>query len=268
MTDTPAEPATEPPAPGTSPVPVIPAIAIYLASFQILTAGILMSTVPYDSPTFARSFIPVEAAVAITMLLGTWLFFRPAVIGLRMPRIENWKYLAPMGVMLLVGLIVWIARWASVPEGAERDMALTLGSFVATFMIGFTEEWMYRGLVLVLLVHWLGPRKGGLLSLALFGLVHAMNIVGGLAWWVALIQVPSAALSGAVFLLAALGTRSILLPILGHALWDFFLVDGGQAASLGGESLAVGWVIPMPLLMGSVSLFLLRGLMRPKPFAD
>ena len=242
------EATTDPPKESSgSPVAVVPAIAMYLASIQILLAGGFMMDLPYEDPGYARAFLPVEAALTLTMLAATFLFFKPSVIGLRWPSVGSWKRMAPIGIMLAVGLGVWIARWAALPEGAERDLSLSLGTLATTLLVGFTEEWMYRGLLPVLLVHWLGFRRGLILSLVLFGGLHLANVVSGMAWWVALIQVPMAALSGSVFLLAAIESRSLLIPMVGHALWDFFLVDTARGRWHSGlKPWPASWSCPCP----------------------
>ena len=97
--------------------------------------------------------------------------------------------------------------------------------------IGFSEELIFRGLLLPLFVGVFGRGKIGVLkavtfSSALFALMHLLNLFGG-APLAVLTQVGYSFLIGLAFSLSALFTKNIFVPILLHSLFDFggFLYD-------------------------------------------
>ncbi len=95
------------------------------------------------------------------------------------------------------------------------------------FFVSFTEEFVYRGVLPALLeknsvpVRWLLPN-------ILFSLAHvAMLFVSddgleGLSNWSICLYIVSTVLTGLVFELAKRKSKSLYLPILLHAVYDFF----------------------------------------------
>lgn len=139
----------------------------------------------------------------------------------------------------------------------------------------FSEEMMFRGVVLGALRTRLRPVTAIAISCALFGLAHLVNaaVFGSLP--LAAAQAVAAAMSGVVFTALRLRTGSLIPAIIYHALWDFCSLmavarilsssgtaaTGGSAAniSIDGPSLPM-LIAPILLLLPNFlyALFLLR----------
>ena len=94
---------------------------------------------------------------------------------------------------------------------------------LAMIMVGFNEELLFRGILAY------GARGSGpwseartmLISAFGFGLFHLPNVLAGQALGSTLIQVGYAFCMGCAFSISMRLSRSILLPVAMHALWDF-----------------------------------------------
>jgi len=93
--------------------------------------------------------------------------------------------------------------------------------------VGFFEELVFRGLVLIVLLQRLPQTKTGLfqaivLSSVLFGFVHLLNLFQGAALWPTLQQVGYSSLMGALWAVVFVATRNIYYAMGLHALYNFF----------------------------------------------
>lgn len=133
------------------------------------------------------------------------------------PRVSRPWFLVVLLLAMLgfIGVSMAVTDWAAV--GARHLMILA----AATLLVGFCEEMLTRG---VLLVSLRGSLKSEawvwFASTGMFGLMHATNAFFGVGP-IALVQVVLAFCVGTgLYLLRRLG-GSLLLPILVHAVWDF-----------------------------------------------
>ncbi len=90
--------------------------------------------------------------------------------------------------------------------------------------VGIMEEVIFRGLIFPLFMYKFKRTKKGLfrtiiVSSAVFGLMHLLNIIGGVAPFV-IVQVVYSFLIGAMCALVLLFTGNIIFPILVHAVFD------------------------------------------------
>lgn len=101
-----------------------------------------------------------------------------------------------------------------------------------TAFVGFSEETMFRGIIFRALEDRMAIWPAILLTSALFGAVHILNvfITGELA--MAMIQAFAAGLSGIVFMAILIRTGSIWPAIIYHALWDCLLFLTGRTSSI------------------------------------
>lgn len=103
------------------------------------------------------------------------------------------------------------------------DAAYVLVLAVSMIMVGFNEELLFRGILAY------GARGPGswsearcmVISSLGFGLFHLPNVLVGQALGPTLIQVCYAFFMGIALFVSMRISRSILLPVAMHALWDF-----------------------------------------------
>lgn len=204
---------------------------LYIISIIILIGGELLNKYPYTNPMFAADYIYAELGVAILAILSVVFLFPGRSIGFRKPKIKNKKILIPIIIMLIVSFVRWGASFIMIGEGEVINYYLIFRILLTVLVVGFTEEWMYRGLLLSVLSRKFGLRNGALVALVLFGVLHIFNIAGGLPLSNAIIQFINTIIIGSVFLYTAIETGSILIPIIVHGLYDFMVISSGTYES-------------------------------------
>ncbi len=220
----------------------------------------------YDDPHFIVSMFSSGLAVAAYLLLMVLLFFPANRIGLRLPRPHNHKQLLPLALLMTVVLSCWLTMRLSLPAHIVADNKLSLGLLKTTLLVGFNEELIFRGLVMAALCRYMGLRKGALLSLMLFGLVHMSNMLIGVKFLYSLAQVFATMLTGSLLLLAALATRSLLIPMAAHALYDFMVLDMSTLATAGANPLPVVLVPLTSMSLGIYCVWQIFHLQDEEPF--
>ncbi|PLL14336.1 hypothetical protein C0V75_02550 [Tabrizicola sp. TH137] len=139
---------------------------------------------------------------------------------------------------------------------------------INTLIVGFSEELMFRGVMLRSFRRRFSIWPAVLLTSLLFGAVHSLNIftTGEVAQ--SLIQSCAAALSGLIFMAMRLRTGSIWPPMVLHGLWDFATFTLGASAQ-GGPTDAtdpsiVMMVFPVLLVLPNAiyALYLMRNIGR------
>jgi membrane protease YdiL (CAAX protease family) len=151
--------------------------------------------------------------------------------------LRDWRF----GWLPMVYIVAALGLAAAFGLPPATAMTLIL---VNCFSVGFSEELMLRGAVLQGFRHSFPIWPAVLLTSAMFGAMHSLNVfvTGDLKQ--ALIQSTASFLSGILFIALRLRTGSLWPPIVIHGLWDFATFTLGAAAggahhgSLPAEALA------------------------------
>jgi hypothetical protein len=166
-----------------------------------------------------------------------------------------------------IAVFVVLALQVGLPPGGVVFWALA-----NSLMVGLSEEWMCRGILLRGLEDGTGSlRKAVWGSSVLFGAVHSLNVfvTGDLV--PGLIQSGAAFMSGLLFCALRLRTGSLLPVIAVHGLWDASLFIMAQAMAVKGAektaSAGAGMFAPMLLVLPNFlyALYLLRKVGRDVP---
>ncbi|ROP63639.1 CPBP family intramembrane glutamic endopeptidase [Curtobacterium sp. ZW137] len=184
------------------------------------------------------SLIVAAVAVAVTVsLLGWW----GPVLRERHRSPHRWTLLAPilMAVIAVVGLA--FADWGAV-GGAFLAAALVL------LLVGFTEEVVARGILLVALRSRLSEVWVWLITSVLFGVMHMSNVFLGQAVGPTLVQVVFAFSAGSVFYVLRRTTGSLIPAMVLHAVWDFTQFVGGVGERSAVADFAQGVYVGVALL--------------------
>lgn len=179
--------------------------------------------------------IPLGLALIFTYgviaALGWW---RPALKDDR--PVNRWVWVVP--VILLVAILVGIDYSAL----AEKGWLFIIVLLVATQIVGWGEEGMFRGIgVTMLRNHGLREGQVALWSSVIFGAVHLSNIFGHGAS--AVPQAIIVSLAGYFFYLTRRVSGSNALNSVLHGLFDFALLSG--SAILLDQGGYVGSVAPI-----------------------
>lgn len=181
----------------------------------------------YDQPEMVRIIGPVEVVLTLWTLhavrrLGGW---RAAGMGALRWRALAW--LLPLAVPLALGLAS-LAREAARP-GLAPGRGELLAMVAATVgLVGFSEELMFRGVLLRAAWRRTGLFRAMLASATGFSALHAVNLLGGSPLPAVAVQLLSTFLFGLCFAPLAVRLGSLWPLVLFHWGWDLMLL--GHAA--------------------------------------
>jgi membrane protease YdiL (CAAX protease family) len=212
--------ATSMPAPRT----IRKAVRMLLPTVFILPLVGRFSGVDYDAiadntSNVLRAIIPM---VGLSLLWGLFVSYRSS--WLRPIFAKQPVTALPQSLWLLP--VCWfglcVIRFVS-SHWASFDFSYLAILAIAMVMVGFNEELLFRGILAY------GTRGSGgwsearamLVSALGFGLFHLPNLLVGQALTPTLIQVTYAFFMGITLYVSMRLSRSILLPVAMHALWDF-----------------------------------------------
>ena len=108
------------------------------------------------------------------------------------------------------------------------EPAYTIYIFIIECLsVGFFEEIIFRGLILIVLLQKLPETRKGIVlavisSSVLFGMIHLLNIFGGSSVNDTLLQVGYSFLMGMMWAIIFLKTKNIWLSMFLHATYNFF----------------------------------------------
>jgi membrane protease YdiL (CAAX protease family) len=172
--------------------------------------------------------ITAGAMVVIVSALGWW-----RIVGReRTKGAPMWAIIAPAGVFLVALLRFPLIDWGHQPASYFLLLA------PATLLVGVFEELLARGMLIAGLRRRLPEFWVWLLSSLIFGMLHLLNILAGQAVGTTILQVVFAASFGSALYIARRLTRTIVTPIIMHAVWDFgalaFVATVPGASVIGG----------------------------------
>lgn len=149
---------------------------------------------------------------------------------------ENWRrflYFIPLWIIASTNL------WGGVVP-CFRGAPLVY-SVISMVFVGFLEEIIFRGLLFKALLREDRPFPAIIVSSAIFGLFHLINLYNGQSVLVTLVQVVFAMALGIAFTMTFYKSGSLLPAIIAHSLFDIFSYfnDAGQVLSWIALSLVV-----------------------------
>ena len=237
------------------------AVGVFIGYAAVVTVMSLIGGVDYDeigdTTENVRDAIVIPIAVGAVFLaaMATYLgWWRPALFENERAG-SRWMLAVPV-CMLLYGL----TGVAGFDWDSPRTDVLPLLA-VGVLLVGFSEEMVTRGLMIVGLRGGLKEPMVWLVSSLLFGLLHAINIVFGQAVDATLQQIVFAFLLGTAFYVTRRVTGTLLVCMVLHALWDFGTI-GNEATD--GTNYA-GFFLVLTAVLGLVAVW--RLLRSPAPAA-
>lgn len=129
-------------------------------------------------------------------------------------------WMAPHFAVIAVMVAMLVQLWWPDDSGL---LALVV---VTTLLVGFSEELMFRGIVLRGALTAGGAKRAVLTSAALFALLHGVNVLGGAPVVAVIAQVGLTFVFGFGLACIALRINALWPLMLFHALWDMLLFMG------------------------------------------
>ena len=162
--------------------------------------------------------------------------------------------------LLLIALMLGIAVTIGLPAPAVLGWVL-----LNTVMVGISEEWAFRGFLLKGLSDRFSIRPAIWWCAALFGSTHALNVLVTGHLGAGVQQAIAAAMSGLLFTVLRVRTRSLYPVMLLHTLWDFAVFvmvsspqhsDAPGQAPSGTAGLLAPFIVVLPNFL--YALYLMR----------
>jgi len=213
---------------------VVLAVVAIVSYLAVLTAVGFVFPVKYTQ--IAKSthnllvgvVIPVGTGALVLCGLATWWgWWRPALFeGRRFG--PTWALISP--ALLVLAYLLNL----STTDFARLTVGFLLLAALGTLLVGFSEELLMRGLVLIGLRASLSEGWVWLITSGVFGLLHGINYFYGQPLAETAVQIAFAALLGSVFYATRMLTGTLLISMALHALNDFsaFLTVGTGSSGL------------------------------------
>ncbi len=240
--------------------------ALVIVALLLVLAGILRSSYDYRDPRFVVGFFGTELQLTVFLAFATAWLLPIDRLGLRLPRWPGFGRIAPLATLAVAIAGAWWATRTSVPAGVAPDSTFSWMVLRSTVLVGINEEWIFRGLLLAAFHRWWGLRRGAIAALLCFGAFHLLNLAAGVPLQLGAVQMVSTILLGSVFLMAAIDTRSLLWPMVVHALYDFAVIDMGSLGAAGASPVPMLVAVSVGGVLGLISLVRVARLQGGSPY--
>ncbi|MGZ4632430.1 MAG: CPBP family intramembrane glutamic endopeptidase [Actinomycetes bacterium] len=236
------------------------AVVVFVAYCALVAAVWAVNDVDYgtvadSSGNVVRGIVvPIGLGALLLVIVTTWLgWWRPAMLeehraGLR------WAMLIPALLAVTV-----IAGMASIDFGSTDAEILPLIALGCLF-VGFSEELLTRGLMLVGLRGSLRESWVWFLSSLSFGLLHGLNAFYGQSVKATAGQIGFAFAMGTAFYVTRRVIGALLVTMVIHALWDF-----GTLGTDATDGTALPFGAPVSIVAVVLSFVVLVKLVRTTP---
>ncbi|MCB0827269.1 MAG: CPBP family intramembrane metalloprotease [Solirubrobacterales bacterium] len=248
----------------TKPTPGL-VLAIFVAYGIYLIITFALSGVDYDQigdsteNVLRAVVVPVGIGSALLALLTGRLRWWEAAIRERSPAGPRWLLVVP-GLMLLIAVLNLVDNGVG-----DNSFGFLVVLAIGVCFVGFSEELLTRGLMLVGFRGSLSETWVWFLTSLLFGVLHGINIIAGQAVDDTLQQIGFAFAFGSVLYLTRRVAGTLIVCMVIHATWDFsvFAVESGSTVTTTDTAPGIGQLFMIPLIL--VSIFgLVRVLRRPQ----
>ncbi|UED81475.1 MULTISPECIES: CPBP family intramembrane glutamic endopeptidase [unclassified Lysinibacillus] len=171
----------------------------------------------------------LQFALLIPLAIGLFLY-----IAIK----KKWRHYFFIGINkeniivyspLLIVLCIILIGTKGLNFASISDLLLML--LMQMFIVAFIEETIFRGILLRMLLP-KGTFVAVWISSILFGITHALQLIGGQSIEDTIIQIIYALLVGLVLSLLIIDGQSIILTILFHGLNNFFNFMGNAESSM------------------------------------
>lgn len=231
------------------------AFVLFVLYAVIVSAVWAVNGLDYDGVAETRSTI-VEGIVVPIAFGAVFLAIAATVLGWWRPAMvedhragPRWGWVLP--AMLFLAVILSIS---GIDFGAADGSALVMLA-IGCALVGFSEELLTRGLMIVGFRGSLSEPWVWFLSSLMFGLLHGLNVFFGQSLAATVRQIVFAFLLGTAFYVTRRITGMLVVTMVIHALWDFGTLgvdhSGADAPALAGLMI---WPIVIVALVLLVSI--------------
>jgi len=185
-----------------------------------------LNGVTYGNPEMVQTLWVIEIILSSLTIFITVKYFSWQEVGFAKLQTKQMLWLIPSFALVgFMGVKVFSLLIESNLSEEKLNLVYLVG--FTTLLVGFSEELMYRGILLNELLKTYGKTKAVLISAAGFSLLHSVNIFGGLHFPQMLQQLLLTFIFGLFLALIFLRIKNIIPLIIFHWLWDFSLISAG-----------------------------------------
>lgn len=168
----------------------------------------------------------VAGTVVVSVFVTAYGWWRPALFETR-PRLPGWVWILP-------GVMAAAAVGNLILGASEKSTLMWVYLIVGSLLVGFNEELLTRGQLIVALRSRFGELGVWFFSTLLFAAMHLPNTLFGTGVF-GLAQVVFVFLMGSTFYLLRRVSGTLIYAMLLHALWDFsgFTANTGLTGAVG-----------------------------------
>jgi membrane protease YdiL (CAAX protease family) len=228
------------------------ALAIgYAALFGVLFK---ISGVGYDdlsaSAENVRNAVVIPLTIIAIVLIALTTFFgwwKPVLRDKK--RVTGWLIIVP------IALVVITLAGMNYVGLSESDAELLLWIGIAVTLVGFSEELMFRGLIVVSFRSTMKESHVWLWSSVAFSLLHLTNVLLGQAIVPTATQMAVTFVLGSGLYIARRTTGLLVVPMIIHLVWDYSAFTAGGYGLAGTLSMLALLVVVIALIVGRKHLF-------------
>ena len=188
-----------------------------------------LSGATYGQPKMVNTLWVVEITLTAITVFFTVKYFSWKEVGFSKLQTKQLLWMVPSIILLVVMWAVVISLSAKNGLSNEQVNLISLVGFT-TLLVGFSEELMYRGILLNSFLKTRSKTSAILISAVGFSLLHSVNILGGLGVGQMLVQLIFTFMFGLLFALLYLRIKNLIPLMIFHWLWDFALFAGTVAS--------------------------------------
>ncbi len=206
------------------------ATSLQAASLYIVIMGIgmyIMHSImgaAYGDVQMMDTLIWVELILSLVIVIYVKKYSSWKAIGFSKIKWKQVLWLVPFFCMLIYAWFeIYKTLSISTTDSNIIQGILIIG--ITTFFVGFSEEAMFRGIVLRGALTQKSLLVSMLISAITFSLLHAVNIFGGTSFIALLLQLLNTFVFGLLFAPLALKIGNLIPLIVFHWLWDFTILS-------------------------------------------
>lgn len=220
---------------------------LYLVIIVVLqkSSGVAYDEFGDSTDNLARGILPslVVGSVVIGGL-AVWMGWWRAALRDQHPTRVGWTLAAPALYLVIALSMFAFTDWGNLTIGFVL-VALAMGAFV-----GFAEELVCRGVLLVGLRRNLQEVAVWALTCLMFGVMHGLNIFLGAPVAGTVVQIVLAVMQGSSFYIIRRYTGSLVWAMLLHGLWDVAVTVQAKSGGADDPFFALMYVAGVLALVG------------------
>lgn len=193
------------------------AIAVTIIYIVIMAIGMLLVK-SFGFNYFQPEMVKVIIFSEIIMSILVYVAYLKLKLRMLHTSFEFSLWLVPFAIILLcaLGLFLFTGDF-----GRNSSIIILVG--ITMVLVGFSEELLFRGILLHVLLEKRTVVYSIIISSILFSLLHSVNILGGLPLAGMIGQLILTFLFGVIFSCLSLLIKNIIPLILYHFIWDFVI---------------------------------------------